>query len=864
MSDIILVKEYVTIENSEVKYSNKVLTSEDISDIIEDNIDTNKPVHIVKSPYGPNWDYISLYDLALTNGNVTVVWIPQFISLSGSTVYGKKNPRDTDIIIRMEDEIRPDSSLNTKLTRLAFGLPDNTVLDLVLVENKSEVIPVKDSVEVKELITKVFRTGNKKLEKEALESKRKDEVIPSRMIMPGKPELNTVNAYRSGEVFKYDDLVDYIKQYSSRFNTDFIECILQLKVDGARHLIFKDKDKIKIISEDGTDNTKKFSNIIDKLSKTDKSFVLDSEIELFEKDIHQPREVMSGVLHSNEMPENYHFVINIFDCLYLDKDLHKEPYKTRLEALDSLDIFSGNEDKERYKYELNKLKSYYVSNENELKKTIDKLLKIEDGEGVMVKPANSIYPLNGNVPWWKLKKFAEVHAIVYDKTETKDKKAFNYDIALRYDGNIPVDENTLIKYEDTFYVPVGRTYNTAVDVPKWGIITVSFHNLNVYESNGNYSINLYEPKFIEYNEDITEADSVSTALNSARKAGILNTKKEIRKISFLPIWLNEDKEYEYMIHRHCIGKSVADKTPVYIKYDDTFDIVPIYTLIPAKIKQNEYIPENIYVWTSNGWSKILRVFRHPIQESQMYQVITDKNIAEVTGSHSLYSEGKEITVNDIKEGTVLDTVNPPPLEGNDIDVDLDTILLVTNTLKYGEKVNNYITYPLKLDELLIKFKKKFGCFYIKNDMVLLGGFPILYQCFAGKTVVFKRIPKAVFYWKLEHIKTLLENLMLKNKSIKADSMQLAEQIIYLGSLVYNSYKLTVDKNCYYISFNKNADNKVYQKIESKEINQKEKKFYYPVSKFVYDIETENHDFVGGLGFIRYHNSTHLDWRAKTG
>lgn len=835
------------------------LTFEEIKNILEDFLQSSKSLHIISSPYGPNWDYLPIYDLCLRSKNLELVWIPQFLSLTGSIVYNEEEPRDIDVVLRMSEKLEADASLNLKMIRIGWEIEDSN-FDLVLVPRDYEVQTVYDNENAKKLLVKIFRTKNKKLEREALESKKKDEVKPNRMIIPGKPEFSAVNAYRSGEVFKIDDLLEQLRAYSKRKNTEFIPLAVQMKVDGARHLIFKYGEDVKIISEDGTDNTKKFPEHIEKLRKIPHDLVLDSEIELFEKDIHLPREEMAGALHAKyPLEENRHFVINVFDCLYLDEDIHKKPYEERLEVLKELEkYFDGVEDWERYKTKLNLLKTYIANSEKELTKIIKQILDIKDSEGAMVKPLDSEYSLDGRVNWWKFKKYAEAHCIVYDKKQTKDGNAWNYFVGVEYTPEIQIPPEDIKEVGKIKVVPVATTYNTKVNVPIGGIVTIAFHNLNVYEG----KVNLYEPIFVEYNSSLQEPDTLSSLIETARSAGILNLKTEIKKsLSWLPLWVPEDREYKYMIHRHFRGKSVVDHTPIYVLRGGSFDIIPIYVLFDSLTNANEKELKDILVWTSQGWKKALKVYRHPLKSDKVYRLITHSAIAEVTGSHSLFSEGKEVACSLLGKGKPIDLVSPPVIDAN-LDADEDIVKLIAAVVATGELVNRMVLIPSKFKELVEKLKKKYDLFRVEGDKLLIGGFGILNGCFAGKSKVFKRLPAVVYNWNSQLKELFLESLATfqgnKKHGWTADNPQLAEGIVFLLKILGKSVSIGKYKDIYTITITEREENILMQKIESKENSE----FYYPDSKFVYDIETETGDFVGGVGCIRYHNSSHLDFRAE--
>ena len=50
---------------------------------------------------------------------------------------------------------------------------------------------------------------------------------------------------------------------------------------------------------------------------------------------------------------------------------------------------------------------------------------------------------------------------------------------------------------------------------------------------------------------------------------------------------------------------------------------------------------NIRIWTSNGWQKIKKLFRHKT-EKNIYRIRTKHGIVDVTEDHSLINKNREI------------------------------------------------------------------------------------------------------------------------------------------------------------------------------------------------------------------------------
>jgi DNA polymerase elongation subunit (family B) len=116
------------------------------------------------------------------------------------------------------------------------------------------------------------------------------------------------------------------------------------------------------------------------------------------------------------------------------------------------------------------------------------------------------------------------------------------------------------------------------------------------------------------------------------------------------------------------GDSVSFKTPMYIRVNNTIEIITVYNLAlkygnndwikcsePGK-QEKEYCElENVETWSDKGWTKIYRVIRHVLApHKKMIRVISKYGCVNVTDDHSLLTkEGKEISPNDVQVGSEL-------------------------------------------------------------------------------------------------------------------------------------------------------------------------------------------------------------------
>ena len=118
------------------------------------------------------------------------------------------------------------------------------------------------------------------------------------------------------------------------------------------------------------------------------------------------------------------------------------------------------------------------------------------------------------------------------------------------------------------------------------------------------------------------------------------------------------------------GDSVAEYTPVYVRVDGRYlDICTIsdlankygggaWTACREEGKQDKEFCElhNIESWTEKGWTKLLRVIRHPLaSHKKLIRIVTGTGLVDVTDDHSLLSAttGLEISPKECAIGTAL-------------------------------------------------------------------------------------------------------------------------------------------------------------------------------------------------------------------
>lgn len=182
--------------------------------------------------------------------------------------------------------------------------------------------------------------------------------------------------------------------------------IAELKYDGFRVLIIKEKDNVRLVSRNNKDAADMFPEIHEAILKAFedyKSIILDGEIiygkgtiDTFQKLLTRKRKLDIDI-YSKQLPVK----LILFDCLKIeDKIIYSLPFVDRRKQLE---IIYKNLDL-KYKHIIQLAKQYYINNKQELDKLFKDVTK-DNYEGLMLKTIQGKYiPGKRTKEWIKLKR----------------------------------------------------------------------------------------------------------------------------------------------------------------------------------------------------------------------------------------------------------------------------------------------------------------------------------------------------------------------------------------------------------------------------------------------------------------------------
>jgi len=504
-----------------------------------------------------------------------IVWIPDFVELTGGAVYAKgREPHDIDIIVKLQGttskpHLRLDAAMFLKIKRAledAFGseidsdslrfaaeaegdhlvLRTKAVSLLPLIEDvirQAVDIPVEVTVtpyganwphiplydlvfrKKKELVLQdIEEPGFEKLRKEvdpkllveAERSKREDKVSPFRFIKTMKP----IRAAERGERQTEEKFLELVSKYLPVF--------VSPKRDGASHVFLKDGDRVKIVSEDGSDNTKRLPRLAERLRRIGANKVtLVGEIELWVNGQHYPREAAKAAVTKGE-DEN--LVVSFHDLLLLDdRDLHRSPMRERDALIAKLKFDEATFGRPKRDTIFNRIPRVLVRTRSELASALRKLKDVPGSEGVVADRVEGKYSLTGapkEFARFKWHKNAAANVIALKRIRTAG-GAWMYDYGLRFNVRAFKPKET-VELAEKEYLLVGRTFARELRFEPGEILEVEAETINqiVDYDKGTLQITFWAPNLIRKSE-ARVPDTVTEVTARALKEGILQG-KEIR------------------------------------------------------------------------------------------------------------------------------------------------------------------------------------------------------------------------------------------------------------------------------------------------------------------------------------------------
>jgi len=338
-------------------------------------------------------------------------------------------------------------------------------------------------------------TGAKKTEKAM-------KLRPFGEFTPPKPTMANLT-----EAFKFEDIENWIK--------DRWPVAVEEKLNGFRVVAEKSGDKVKIWTEGRKDRTKQFSSLIGVLSKVPDDFILDMSIGIDRNGEPLPRiKLMTLMADEPELEEGDVIKATCFDLPYWKEDLHEKPLSERRKLLEMF--------YKKYLKDKNFALTNFVvvKNQKELETQFNKLSKLPQSEGVLIKALDSIWDTDGSIEGWaKIKIEAEIKVIVLARNTTKIAGTYNYKC-----GVLPGDSKfeNLIEFKGKKYIDLGNTFNIKLKAEPGDVLTIGVEEIIPQDN----VLDWLGPRVLDIDEDRKEPYFANQVIDIAAKANILQKAEE--------------------------------------------------------------------------------------------------------------------------------------------------------------------------------------------------------------------------------------------------------------------------------------------------------------------------------------------------
>lgn len=377
--------------------------------------------------------------------------------------------------------------------------------------------------------------GAKKQEREANISMREDRVVLGRYFKAMKP-------YKIAPPLERQS----IDAFLAAIEKEGIDpgWLSSKKFDGFRTTLHIKKGKlIRAYSDDGLDNTEKFPQAAAEAKDLwpDQDLVLDAEIEWlnYKRRQHMPREVAASYLRRKGVFDDSSLCINVFDCIYLDKDIHNEPFSERWKKLKKLNFPQSTNACPNKDYRWNLIPHYLSETIEEIREHTEKVSKAFGSEGNVAKKADSIHTLTGKrIGWIKWHRTSLLYGLVTDVFETKVEGVYNIEWSVD-PGSYPISKKNTREVRSKKFLLGGKTFATTLE-PKIGkdIIQIELETLNFIHDkrSGTFDISAWAPRFLRIATDRKTPDSVADAVKRAIKNRVYQEKiiKPDGSVNYLP------------------------------------------------------------------------------------------------------------------------------------------------------------------------------------------------------------------------------------------------------------------------------------------------------------------------------------------
>lgn len=451
-----------------------------------------------------------------------IILVPEFVDLVGSAVR-RPNYDDIDILVRAD--LKGDSyqiKFESVYVPIRLTLTPDKEKPIHLINNPqgafTNYVPIYDLALVRSdkrdvKIVNPFWKALDNLSELASKAKEKIPILrkewgPITHFTPSKPRMGFY--YAGTEAFKPEELITWLEKHP--------EAVAENKLNGFRAIIQKKGDKVSIFFEDAQKERKdQIPELIKAIQQIGADFILDGDVGLYRGDERLPRlNVMSLTADNPELPKDVYPVFTAFDILYWDRaggDLRKKPLRERRQILERF-----------HDQHLKNSKHFDISHQmkirslEDLAKAFQELGNYQLSEGIVLKDETAPYHEGPNDSTAKIKKVAELKAIVLEARKNKN-GTYSFDCGL-LPGELPFAN--VVEFRGKTYVNMKYTMNAPFKAKPGDIITVQPQEIMIRQTKDGDELSWTAAVPIDIDKERKEPYTAGQAVDLARRAGILN------------------------------------------------------------------------------------------------------------------------------------------------------------------------------------------------------------------------------------------------------------------------------------------------------------------------------------------------------
>jgi hypothetical protein len=257
---------------------------------------------------------------------------------------------------------------------------------------------------------------------------------------------------------------------------------VEKKYDGARVIIHRVGDRIKIYSDDGEDVTARFPQTNKRLLALKGDYILSAEVEAWVDGKHYPREYVGGYLGAKgRLEDEAQMVFNCFSLLWRNgEDLTKQEEAERRRLLEQFKFDQSTMGIPARPFKLNLAPAIQARNDREMLRVAKRILQTPAAEGIVVKKHSAIYYLDGNSRegWFKWHVNVVFPAIILEPRETKTPGVFNYRIGIDPE-DFSIRPADLEEVKDKEFLEIATTFSTEEKYDRGQVIEVNPETVNL-------------------------------------------------------------------------------------------------------------------------------------------------------------------------------------------------------------------------------------------------------------------------------------------------------------------------------------------------------------------------------------------------